>query len=171
MSVNTGGYDDGYSSVPCLWGTKPGSLVAKYIRCFPIGRGDEVLDLGCGEGKNAAALTEVGYFVHAIDCSSAAIANGQKAFTDPQIQWCNADIRDLNLSPQRYKLVVAYGLYHCFRSLEEIAHVIGRTKLATKAGGHHLICVFNDRSHDLSAHPNFRPTLASHDWYREQYSD
>ena len=71
----------------------------------------------------------------------------------------------------RYDVVVAYGLFHCLRTLEEISCLVDLTKFATKVGGHHIVCAFNSGSHDLSAHPNFAPTLASHQWYCRKYGD
>ena len=67
-----GGYDAGYIACPCFWGRSPGSLVRlldKYIVDFS---GMEVLDAGCGEGKNAAFLSQRGARVRAIDVSEAA---------------------------------------------------------------------------------------------------
>jgi tellurite methyltransferase len=171
MSPTDGGYDDGYAQVPCFWGTNPGSFVSKYLQRHGDDLGARVLDLGCGEGKNAAAFAKAGYSVDAIDCSNIALTKAQKLFGELGIRWHLCDARMLALSSMIYDVVVAYGLFHCLATIEEIACLIELTKVATKVGGHHIVCTFNTGSHDLSAHPNFAPTLASHEWYCRKYSD
>src|ERR1700722_3650082 len=171
MRTNGGGYDEGYRAVPCFWGTRPGSLVSDFLGRYPCGSHAEVLDLGCGEGKNAAAFTAAGCHVDAIDCSSAALENGRNAFSHLDIGWLLADARKISLPPRHYDVVVAYGFFHCLPNKEEISALIGLTKEATKVGGYHLVCAFNSRSQDLSAHPGFIPTLASHAWYLRKYTD
>src|SRR5438105_6681125 len=81
-----GGYDDGYSRCACFWGRSPGSLVQRFITNVPC-EGLRVLDLGCGEGKNAYALAHAGAAVTAVDCSELAIANGRTEFADAEIEW------------------------------------------------------------------------------------
>lgn len=171
ISHRDGGYDDGYRAVRCLWGKQPGSMVASYLAGRADHAGDRVLDLGCGEGKNAAAFAKAGCDVDAIDCSPKAIENGRKAFPDWKINWINCDVTELPLNPEAYDTVVAYGLFHCLRDQGEIDAMINSAKRSTKIGGHNIICAFNDRSHDLSGHPGFRPTLVEHTWYVGRYSN
>lgn len=90
-------------------------------------------------------------------------------WTNSQVQWVKADIRRLNLKSDMYDLVVAYGLLHCLTSEEEVATVVENLQLTTKPGGYNIICAFNDRSQDLSAHPDFHPLLLSHERYLSFY--
>lgn len=163
-----GGYDDGYAASPCFWGREPGSLV----RTFLNGRsasGLRVLDLGCGEGKNAFAFANAGASVVAVDCSDLALKNGKSAFSAAKIEWCRDDCLSYLEGCDRFDVVVMYGLLHCLRSVEEITSVIAGAVRATNNGGHHLLVAFNDGPHDLSAHPSFEPTLAPHTFYVRQY--
>jgi 2-polyprenyl-3-methyl-5-hydroxy-6-metoxy-1,4-benzoquinol methylase len=170
MNISEGGYDEGYRAVPCFWGIKPGSLISVYLAQNPEGSGVRILDIGCGEGKNAAAFAQAGYIVDAIDCSAIAISNGKKLFDHPSINWRESDVRKIYFGRQQYEVVIAYGLFHCLRSLVEISALIDRMKHSTRAGGYHLICTFNSRSQDLRGHPGFNPTLAPHAWYLDQYA-
>lgn len=171
MQRTSGGYDSGYRAVPCFWGVRPGSLVEAFVAQNNFSAGYRVLDLGCGEGKNAAALAKLGCVVDAVDCSPFALRNGSKAFPDSRINWIEADIARIDFGSEVYDLIIAYGLFHCLQSPEEISQAIERAKSATKGGGHHIICTFNDRSQDLSAHPDLRPTLLGHAWYVERYKN
>jgi len=62
-----------------------------------------------------------------------------------------------------------YGLLHCLPSKEAIAGVVAAALEKTKIEGHLITVCFNDRSHDLSAHPGFSPCLVPHDFLTELY--
>lgn len=170
MSTQDGGYDDGYRACPCFWGRKPGSLVERFLRENSV-ESMRVLDAGCGEGKNAAVLSKFGAQVTAIDCSKAALRNARAAFGEYGVTWSHGDIRSLNANESEFDLVVAYGLLHCLRSDAEIAAAVRNLQALTALGGWNIVCAFNDREHDLSAHPGFSPTLMPHNSYIQLYAD
>ncbi|PWU08166.1 MAG: class I SAM-dependent methyltransferase [Verrucomicrobia bacterium] len=158
-----GDYDLGYLASNCFWGRDPGRLVRslqKYVTDFS---GVRVLDAGCGEGKNAAFLAQRGALVRAVDISEAALANGQSAFgAISGIQWELSDVRTMNIT-DKYDIVIAYGLLHCLASAGEITDTVRILQSATKDSGYNILCAFNSRAQDLSAHPGFAPTLLDHD--------
>jgi tellurite methyltransferase len=163
-----GGYDDGYSRCACFWGRSPGSLVRRFIANVPC-KGLRVLDLGCGEGKNAYALAHAGAVVTAVDCSELAIANGRTAFADGKIEWVVSEGATYLLGCEPFDVVVMYGLLHCLPSRTAISTMIASALRKTLRGGYHVVATFNDGPHDLSAHPGLRPTLAPHEFYLQQY--
>jgi len=168
--MTEGGYDDGYSSSKCFWGIQPASFVARFLdREGAAPR--RVLDLGCGEGKNANAFALAGATVEAVDCSTLAIQNGKALFESDAIKWHIGDAARWPLPIDRYDVIVSYGLFHCLDTSETVAALIRRAKMATRPGGHHIICAFNDRSQDLVAHPGFEPLLLPHHWFLAQYGD
>ncbi|WP_249161245.1 class I SAM-dependent methyltransferase [Bradyrhizobium manausense] len=169
MTRNNGGYDEGYSSSDCFWGASPGSLVKTFLKEQPDLQGVRVLDLGCGEGKNAAAFARCGASVTAVDCSAKAIENGRRAFQDLRIEWLVLDGRAYLSRIELFDVIVLYGLAHCLGSSEEIFSLIQTALQRTRNGGFHFLVSFNDGPHDLSAHPNFSPTLLPHSFYVDQY--
>lgn len=167
-----GGYDDGYGACPCFWGKEPGTFVRLLQRQIGSFSGLETLDAGCGEGKNAAFLAGGGAVVDAIDLSMLAIGNGRKQWADlAGIRWQVGDIRHVELPPQHYDAVVAYGLLHCLPSVAEIHNVLTRLQCATRKSGHFVLCAFNARRQDLNgAHPGFAPCLLSDADYLRAFS-
>jgi tellurite methyltransferase len=163
-----GGYDDGYSQCVCFWGTTPGSLVQRFISSVPC-KGLRVLDLGCGEGKNANALAHAGSEVTAVDCSELAIANGRREFVDAEIEWVVSESAAYLSHCEPFDVIVMYGLLHCLPSLEAISTMIASAIQKTRRGGYHILVAFNDGPHDLAAHPGLNPTLAPHEFYLDQY--
>jgi SAM-dependent methyltransferase len=169
MKVVDGGYDDGYSACPCFWGSSPGSLVKVFLDNNHSLAGRAVLDLGCGEGKNANAFALAGASVDAVDCSELAISNGKRAFSNSNINWILANAVEHLEACRCYDLVVMYGLLHCLSSARAVSDVIALALRKTFLGGSHIVVAFNDGPHDLSGHPNFHPTLVSHAFYCDQY--
>jgi SAM-dependent methyltransferase len=167
--LGDGGYDEGYSRSPCFWGRSPGSLVRDFLQRNPSLKGANVLDLGCGEGKNANAFAMAGASVDAVDCSALAIANGRTAFPDANVRWFAASAMDYLRTCSSYDVIVMYGLLHCLPSRQDISALIELAIKRTVLHGANIVVAFNDGPHDLSAHPNFKPTLVSHRFYCDQY--
>jgi SAM-dependent methyltransferase len=167
-----GGYDNGYAACECFWGREPGSLVTKLAARLDALRGLEVLDVGCGEGKNAAFLARHGARVRAVEISDRALDNARAAWRDLDgIRWEVGDARTIALEPGAYDLVIAYGLLHCLAHPAEILAVIARLQAATRNRGYHVICAFNGRRQELAeAHPGFHPCTPEHRFYLDAYS-
>lgn len=133
--------------------------------------GFKVLDLGCGEGKNAAFLSTLGCQVEAWDISRAALQNARAAWPEKPIRWLLKDARNMFREDKKYNLVIAYGLLHCLPR-DDILPLIGRMQLLTYSGGYNIIACYNNRKHEniALAHPAFRPTLLPHELYVRAYS-
>lgn len=165
-----GGYDDGYRLCPCLWGDKPGSLVSRVFgNDRPLSL--KVLDLGCGEGKNAAYFSRRGATVDAVDCSDHALRNAESRWGPLQgVTWHLEDAATfVGKLECNYDVVVMYGLLHCLSTPVDALSLISRCRELTNRGGLHIVCAFNRRSQDLSAHPNFEPLLLDHGTYVHAY--
>jgi tellurite methyltransferase len=172
MINSNGGYDDGYRTCPCFWGREPSRLVIALRDRIGSFRDLRALDAGCGEGKNTAYMSADGCSVLAVDISPTAIANGQAAWPDlKSVEWQVADVCQMSLMDSHYDVVVAYGLLHCLTTATQVTRTVHHFQRATKPGGYHVICTFNDRAQDLRAHPGLEPTLLSHDFYLGLYAD
>jgi SAM-dependent methyltransferase len=66
-----------------------------------------VLDAGCGTGRIAIRLAELGYPVTGVDLDESMLA---RARTDrPDLEWFQADLAELDLDGQTFQLVIAAG--------------------------------------------------------------
>jgi 2-polyprenyl-3-methyl-5-hydroxy-6-metoxy-1,4-benzoquinol methylase len=167
----TGGYDDGYRQCACFWGTEPGSFLRLLQRQGLTFPGLNILDAGCGEGKNAAFLARQGALVDAIDVSEVAILNGCRQWADlAGLRWQVGDVRQFELPQEYYDVVVAYGLLHCLPSVPEVLRVLTRLQDTTRRSGYLVLCAFNVRHQELEAHPGFVPSLISHAAYLATFS-
>jgi len=166
----TGGYDNGYRACNCFWGRTPGSLILQLKQRIDSFDGLQVLDAGCGEGKNAVYLSSHGASVYAFDISPLALANAKQAWGDVHgIKWEVGDIRTMPLPEGRYDLILAYGLLHCLPDLYTIEHTVARLKNSTRPGGYNIVVAFNHRHQELDAHSEFSPCLVEHSMYARMY--
>lgn len=140
-------YDEDYKSVPCFWETKPGSFVRELATLTSVD-GKQILDVGAGEGGNAVYLASLGASVHAIDVSAVSLT---RFFMQPDYDRCRQritveamDFRALQLAPESYDVVVAYGVLHCLPSCEDIRREIVRIRRWVRPGGYVVIATFND---------------------------
>jgi tellurite methyltransferase len=168
--ADSGGYEEGYAACCCFWGRDPGSLVTRLLGKLPDVTAFHVLDAGCGEGKNAHAFAKRGAKVTAVDCSALALHNALIAWPGQAIEWVQADVRSLAWTSGEFDVVIVYGLLHCFQNYSEIETVVSRLQDSTRVGGRHVLCSFNARWQDLSAHKGFMPCLISHEAYLKLYS-
>src|SRR5262245_50686885 len=164
-----GGYDAGYAVSPCFWGRAPSSFVLRLVRILGSVKGLSVLDAGCGEGKNAHFLADQGARVTAVDCSELALSHARTTWELDGVEWLLADIRDMTWPACYFDLVIAYGVFHCLASEADVTKVVRRLQQATRPGGYHVLCTFNSRSQDLTAHPDFSPCLLDHWFYLDLY--
>ena len=76
--------------------------------------GGPVLDVACGTGRLARAMTSAGLGVTGVDVMLPMLERARQLSTHLSISWVHADCRTLTL-PQRFKLAVMTG--HAFQNL------------------------------------------------------
>ena len=62
-------YDDRYNQDDYYWGFRPSSACLRVLRLLPPEKPLRLLDIGCGEGRNAVFFARNGYEVTAFDLS------------------------------------------------------------------------------------------------------
>lgn len=170
-SPGRGGYDEGYAQCDRFWGVEPGSLVRRWLPENPL-EGRRILDVGCGDGKNALWLAARGADVIGLDVSRLAVGRATEQDGAGRVSWLVADAGALPFTrAPHFDVIVVYGLLHCLANEGAVHAVIDALQSLTKPGGLHLTVAFNERDQDLDrAHPGFRPTLLEHDEYLRAYA-
>jgi tellurite methyltransferase len=107
--------------------------------------GAVVLDLGCGDGRNALALAERGFDVEALDISEAGVAKLEALAAERGLS-LEARVEDVTSFrfPRAYDLIVAHGVLHLL-AREQWEAVLDRMKRSTAPGGWNVVVVFTDR--------------------------
>ncbi len=94
MSIRTN-YEKWYEGEEYYWGLEPGSFLDELIDLCPPAENRRVLDIGCGEGKDAVYMAQKGYDVTAFDLTE----NGIKktiALAKDRGTKINAYVDDIN---------------------------------------------------------------------------
>jgi SAM-dependent methyltransferase len=166
-----GGYDEGYLNSPCFWGHDPAAMVEEACALIRPASERLAIDLGCGEGKNAAAMAAAGFKVLAIDKSEAAVRNAITNHDADCITWLVSDLLAVCGPWERFQLAIATGSFHCLDTMAQVAQAIATLQRLTCGGGINVLYAFNDGPHDFGGHSaSFRPLLLPHDWYLSQYA-
>jgi SAM-dependent methyltransferase len=96
-----------------------------------------VLDAGCGTGRVAVRLAELGYQVAGVDVDSSMLAEARRAA--PELTWVEADLAELATSSVpnlgKYDLVVAAGNVVPLVSPGSEAAVVAALAAALRPGG------------------------------------
>jgi tellurite methyltransferase len=129
-------------ATPVIREGEPSQEIREIASLLP--RGAKVLDLGCGEGRNALFLAGCGFRVTAVDISKAGIHKLNTLAEERRLDICSeiADMRTYRFRDQ-FDLIVSHGCLHLVEraSWQEM---IPRFKANTNSGGYNVVAVFTD---------------------------
>lgn len=123
-----------------------GGPSAEVIEIAPfLSPGSSVLDLGCGEGRNAIYLASLGHHVTALDLSKNAIEKLRKISErlDLGIQTIVGDVGEFDPMGQRYDFVLAHCSLH-FIPKRKWMPLLEKIRQLTNPGGFHNITSIMD---------------------------
>ena len=108
-------YDDRYKQVheeALQWfSEEPSPIVAEIISAFGLELTDKILEIGCGEGRDAEYLLANGYDVLATDVSGEAVAFCKTKFPDHRDQFAILNCVTDKLE-QRFSFIYAVAVLH-----------------------------------------------------------
>jgi len=116
--------------------------------------GSRVLDVACGEGRNALHLARQGHRVEAFDLSEAGIAKLNGATAGLELRAWVGDMASFAFDG-RWDLLVFHGVLHLI-TRDEWDALLERARAATPPGGVHVVAVFTDR---LPPPPDLAPFM------------
>lgn len=123
--------------------------------------GSDVLDLGCGAGRNAIPLARGGMCVVGWDKSEKEIGilNRQAKEESLRIQTVHCDMRDLRIGYNRWHAILTILCMHCLR-YEEAVKRLEHIRTNILPDGYHALSAFirNDASDTEARRHRFYPT-------------
>lgn len=149
--------------------SKPNVTITEFEHL--INTQSNVLEAGCGEGKNAIYLAQKGYNVDAFDLSEYGIAKLKRRGELSNVQ-VNAFVADLTTYQfeKNYDMIICFGTLH-FVDKDDWKRFIQNAKEYTNIGGIHIIQIFTDTvpaSEDIAP---FAIGLAKDEEIKELYTD
>lgn len=106
-------YDKRYDTEEYYWGLMPNDICYDIMKILPPVKPYRVLDIGCGEGKDAVFFAKCGYAVTAFDISEQGIekAKSLAGHNRVEVQFFKADIFDYRLDAE-YDIIFSSGVLH-----------------------------------------------------------
>jgi len=150
-------YDERYKQVhgrSLRWfGEDASPIVAQVMEAYGINKHHKLLELGCGEGRDAAALLRQGYDLTATDVSPAAIAFCKKQLPNYVNSFAVLDcVR--GTWPHRYDFIFAVAVVHMLVTDEDRDGFYAFIRNHLQDGGVALICTMGDGTQERQSDPD-----------------
>ncbi|MBR0420301.1 MAG: methyltransferase domain-containing protein [Erysipelotrichaceae bacterium] len=135
-------YEKWYAKEDYFWGTEPNELCHELIKLLPPAPGIKVLDIGCGEGKDAVFMASQGYDVYAFDITENGIAKTKRLAETNNVK-INAFVADIN----NFKIDEKFDIIYSTGTIQylvdsEIAPFFAKVKEMTEPNGINWFNVF-----------------------------
>ncbi|MCD4777313.1 MAG: methyltransferase domain-containing protein [Candidatus Aegiribacteria sp.] len=154
-------YDKRYDQDEYYWGLKPSSNCFRVLEIIPPDRPLKLLDVGCGEGRDAVFFASRGYTVTAFDISPIGIEKARQLAGKAEVSLdvFLADINEFRLT-DTYDIIFSTGvLQYIPENLRP--EVLGNYRQFTNPGGINALSVFVNKPFIARA-PDEEQT--SHSW-------
>lgn len=142
---NANPYQEWYRTEDYYWGTKPSSLCLAILELLPPTRPLTVLDIGCGEGKDAVFLARCGYRVSGFDLAESGIEKARRLADRAKVDvdFFRADVLDHRLETG-FDILFSSGTLHYIKP-ELRGEIFANYKAHTNPGGLHAMNVFVEK--------------------------
>ena len=157
-------YDDRYNTKEYYWGLKPNRICYDIMKILPPIKPYRVLDIGCGEGKDAVFFAKCGYAVTAFDISEQGIEKAKRLaeYNKVEVKLFKADIFDYRPDTE-YDIIFSSGVLH-FLPRTERENFCGSLKSHTSESGINAMNLFVRKPFINRAPDSTRDEEKRHPW-------
>ncbi|MGG1650068.1 methyltransferase domain-containing protein [Paenibacillus sp. NRS-1780] len=173
-------YEEEYKTQEYYWGTEPNKVCYQVLQFMPPNKHIKLLDIGCGEGKDAVFFARNGYDVTAFDVSDAGIEKTKRLAEKigVHVNVFKADILDYRLDTH-FDVIFSSGVLHYIKP-EFRNEIFENYKQYTNPNGMHIFNVFVNKPF-IAPPPEKEPNAYKwysgellthyHDWFIEDSSE
>ncbi len=157
-------YEERYKAKEYYWGLNPNKLCYDIMRLRPPVQPYRVLDIGCGEGKDAVFLAKNGYLVSAFDIAESGLEKGYElaSKSNVHVDFFRANIFDYRLDMD-YDIIFCSGVFHYIPQVLR-SGFISHLKAHTKVGGLNVVNTFVDKPFIEEVPDRGNDEMNSHRW-------
>lgn len=157
-------YDKRYNTERYYWGLTPNRICYDIMKILPPVKSYRVLDIGCGEGKDAVFFAKCGYAVTAFDVSEQGIEKAKRLaeHNKTEVSFFKADIFDYRPDTD-YDIIFSSGVLH-FLPLNERKEFCDSLKSHTSNIGVNALNVFVQKPFISRAPDSTRDEDLRHPW-------
>ncbi len=158
-------YDRRYTTEGYYWGLMPNRLCYDIMKILPPIKPYRVLDIGCGEGKDAVFFAKCGYEVTAFDQSAQGIEKAKRLAEHNQVEvnLFKADLFDYR-PDKEFDIIFSSGVLH-FLPATVRRELTGSLKKYTAQNGIHALNVFVNKPFLTRVPDKTREEGKRHSWY------
>lgn len=158
-------YDKRYSIDGYYWGLMPNRICYDIMKILPPTKPYRVLDIGCGEGKDAVFFAKCGYAVTAFDESEQGIDKAKRLAEHNQVEvnFFKADLFDYRPDTD-FDIIFSSGVLH-FLPENRRQELCDSLKAHTVDGGINAMNVFVKKPFITRAPDSTRDESKRHLWY------
>jgi tellurite methyltransferase len=155
-------YEEEYKTQEYYWGTEPNKVCYQVLQFMPPNKHIKLLDIGCGEGKDAVFFARNGYDVTAFDVSDAGIDKTKRLAekVGVHVNVFKADILDYRLDTH-FDIIFSSGVLHYIKT-EFRKEIFENYKQYTNPNGLHIFNVFVNKPF-IAPPPEKEPN--AYKWY------
>lgn len=117
--------------------------VKQMVDWLLLSKGAHILDLCCGMGRHAMALTEFGYKVTGVDLSEVLLSEAKKNDIGGSVEWLLSDMRKVQLERSFDAVVNLFTSFGYFENDQENERVLHEICRLLKPGGKYVIDFLN----------------------------
>ncbi|WP_179033113.1 methyltransferase domain-containing protein [Paenibacillus kribbensis] len=155
-------YEEEYKTPEYYWGTEPNKVCYQVLQWMPPNTHLKLLDIGCGEGKDAVFFARNGYDVTAFDVSDAGVekTNRLAEKIGVHVDVFKADILDYRLDTH-FDIIFSSGVLHYIKP-DFRKEILDNYKQYTNPSGLHVLNAFVHKPF-IAPPPEKEPN--AHNWY------
>jgi len=115
-NTDTSEYENDYRKKDYYWGVTPSTMCLKVLELIPPEKQVKIIDIGCGEGKDAVFFARCGYDVSAFDISEAGLEKTKRLAdkANVNVKTFRANVCDYRLE-EKYDVLYSSGMLHYIR--------------------------------------------------------
>ena len=146
-----------------------GQLIEFARRRLEASRGHDCLDIGCGAGRNALPLAELGYRVVGLDLAAPMLeaARGRIATSRPGVDLLRAPMAPLPFADRSFDLIVAHGIWNLARSGAEFRAAVAEAGRVARPGAGLFLFTFSRHTLAPDAPPDPGESFVFSSWNGE----
>lgn len=158
-------YDKRYNTEEYYWGLMPNRICYDIMKILPPIKPYRILDIGCGEGKDAVFFAKCGYMVTAFDISEQGIEKAKRLadYNKVTVNFFKADLFDYRPSTE-YDIIFSSGVLHFTRQTER-KELCDSLKMHTASNGINALNVFIKKPFIKRASDSTRDEGKRHPWH------
>jgi SAM-dependent methyltransferase len=148
----------------------PNAQLLDFARRLHDAGGRRLLDIGCGAGRNAVPLADIGYHVVGTDLAAPMLEAARArvgALPPGRLNFVRAPMAPLPFADRAFDLIVAHGIWNLARSGREFRAGVAEAARVAKSGAGLFVFTFSRHTLPAEAQPDAGESFVFSSWNGE----